>query len=250
MGYRLSDSEVEDFQTRVKGTQYVGDGLDVYFTTTREFLAEVLPPCFGVPEEPVACLQYSGAVGAKLEFRSLVLYVAATFRGQNAFYDLTHLLTGDMTITIGRELWGECKKQADITATATEGRMQVSAVRNGTQIIGIDAEIGPDLGPRDSAGNRQVHVKAFLDSDGTDLEYDPIVFVLTSSTHYESYHEGTASIELTSTPGDPCGSVPVVSVDRAVYGRRRSSYTQEHFPVDGRQEYLPYVIGRSYDFMS
>ncbi len=250
MGYRLTDAEVKDFQSKVKGAEYVGLGIDVYFTTTKEFLAEILPPCFEVPDEPLGYLQFVHMTGAGIDFKALVLYVSAKFGDITAFYDLTHLLTGDMTVTIGRELWGEAKKQAEIDYTLEGSKIAIQGVRNGVRIIDINAEVGDDQGPREVPGVKQIHLKAFIDSDGVGLEWDPIVFVLTGTTHYETYREGTGTLELASTAADPCGTVPIVSIDKVVCGERSASYTQEQFPIEGDEGYLPYVIGRSYDLMS
>jgi hypothetical protein len=93
-------------------------------------------------------------------------------------------------------------------------------------------------------------MKAFLNRSATDLDYDPIVFVSTVSTTYETYYEGTGAMNLLSTEEDPCGTIPVLSVDKVLYGTAsiRQNFDGEHRLV-GREGYLPYVLGRSYDIV-
>ncbi|MBD5829795.1 acetoacetate decarboxylase family protein [Janibacter melonis] len=247
MGYQLTSDEVAEFQGRLTGADYQVEGLDVWFTTTTEFLEEVLPPCFTAPQEPKGYVQLSGGVGAGMgEFSAATIYVAAHFGDVEGYYDLTMMLSGDMTVILGRELWGESKKRGEIELTVTQGRARGTATRGGVTVIDASGEIGEDQGPRDTV-RHGMHLKAFLNSDATDLEYDPVVFVLTCTTHYETYHEGPATLTFASSPGDPCGSIPVVSVDRAVYGRRSATYAHARHGVEGREGYLPYVLGRSYD---
>ena len=246
MGYRLSDDEVARFQTRLKGTEYVGEALDIWFTTTHAFLEDILPPCFTVPEEPTGVVQFVHAAGASLDFNSVTIYVAVQFGEIHGYYDLTMLLTGDMTITFGRELWGESKKRANIEFDHELPDVSAFAERNGTTLIKATGSFGEDLGPRE-VKDTNLHLKAFVNVGGTDLEYDPIMFVLTGTTRFETYHEGTGTLELASTSADPCGSIPIVSVDRYSFGRITATYTQTQYPIEGREGYLPYVIGRSYD---
>ena len=246
MGYRLTDDELMAFQAGVEGSIYTVIGMDVWFTTTREFLAEVLPPCFTVPDEPIGYVQFSAGEGAGMGFHSVTIYVAAKFGEIEGFYDLTMVLSGDMTVILGREMLGESKKRAEFGFSAELPHVSGFAERAGTKIIQVAGEFGENLGTLDTVRNG-MHLKAFLNTDATDLEYDPIVFVATCTTHYDSYYEGTGTLELTSTEGDPCGTIPIVSVDRAVFGKRSATYALSQHPIEGREGYLPYVIGRSYD---
>ncbi len=248
MGYRLTDLELQDFQSAVKNPVFTSVGLDVWFTTTREFLAEVLPPCFDLPDEPLGHVQFSTGEGARMPYYSATVYVAAKFGDIEGWYDLTMVLSGDMNIILGRELLGESKKRARFGMTTELPTVTAFAERGGSKIIQVAGEFGESSGPHTSVKNR-LHLKAFLNHNATDIEYHPIVIVGKTTTEYKSYYVGTGSIELASNPGDPCGSVPIVSVDRAEFGERVALFETSQHRVEGKEGYLPYVLGRSYDLV-
>lgn len=248
MGYRLTDLELKDFQSAVKDPVFSSLGLEVWFTTTREFLAEVLPPCFEVPDEPIGHIQFSTGEGAGMPYYSATVYVAAKFGDIEGFYDLTMVLSGDMNIILGRELLGESKKRARFELSTDLPTVTGFAERGGTRIIQVTGEFGEPSQAEPSVKNR-LHLKAFLNHNASDLEYDPIVVVGRTTTEYTSYYVGTGSIELASNPGDPCGSVPIVSVDRAEFGQRTVLFETSQHPAGSKEGYLPYVLGRSYDLV-
>ena len=114
MGYCKTADEVKEFQDSIQGMQYDVESTEVYFTTTREFLSDVLPPCFEVPEKPEGIVEFVSADGRGRLFYAVTIYVSVKFGDIMGWYDLSMLLTGDMTVTLGRELWGESKKRAKI----------------------------------------------------------------------------------------------------------------------------------------
>ena len=69
---------------------------------------------------------------------------------------------------------------------------------------------------------------------------------------YATYYEGSGSITLRSTEEDPCGTVTILSVDRAVYSKHtmRPSFGAQHRISGGAASYVPYLLGRSYDIMA
>jgi hypothetical protein len=256
MGYVKTPEEIANIQSMIQNVHYDIQGLEVWFQTTPEFIESVLPPCFDRPAEPRAFAHFGVSESLDLEgdgiatsFKSAIIFVAARFGDVEGWYHLTMLLTGDMPITLGRELWGEAKKRAEITIDVALPRAHGHAERNGARVIEIDAEFGEDLGQ-----HQEVHtmfdVKAFLNRTATDLDYDPIVFVGTATTNYETYHKGSGTLRLQSTEEDPCGTGPIVSIDRVTYGTAwmEQTFDGEHRLV-GREGYLPYVLGRSYDIV-
>lgn len=248
MGYRLTPEELEEFQGRVRGGAFVGESITVHFTTTKEFLAEVLPPCFTVPDAPTGQVTFSRSQhGDDLVFASSTVAVAAQFEDTVGVYDLTHVHTGDMGITFGRELWGESKKLGEIAVDWQGSHLEAATTRHGTTLAAASADFGEDLGPR-VVEQTQFHLKAFPNIHLDGLRWDPIVFAMHASTHFETYHEGTGTLTLDGSASDPVDTVAVVSVDRWVHGRSTSHFTQAQYPVAGSDDYLSYVLGRSYDF--
>ncbi len=246
MGYRLTPEEVAGLQSHVQGARFVGEALSIDFTTTHEFLSSVLPPCFTVPEKPTGVIQFDAAVGATMDFTSVTVWVSAMYGDIAGRYDLTYVHTGDMSVTFGRELWGEAKKSGEVEFNRDLPKVSGTASRGGKKLITATAELGDDLGPRDSVLT-QLHLKAFPNHDATELEWDPIVFALTATTHYETYYEGEGTIDLLGSSADPCHEIPIESFDRWSFSRFSSTYEHAQYQVEGKDGYLPYVVGRSYD---
>lgn len=253
MGYVKTAEEVRAAQELLRNLRYEGERLKVLFRTDPDFVRDVLPPCFSPASEPLglATVTRSKSVGEdSLDTRFLAasLFVRATWGGIEGWHHLTMLLTGDMPVTIGRELFGEAKKRADIDLEVDGDQMRGSALRHGTCVIEIQAELGKDLGPRE-LNDTFLELKCFLDAQALDLEYDPIVGVSDYQAQIEVYREGTGSLTLRTSQEDPCGSVPVVAVESISYDQHRSRYGHtESQRLEHRDGYLPYVMGRSYDF--
>ncbi len=249
MGYRLTEAEIKKYQDAVDDGVFTSTGIDVWFTTTREFIEEVLPPCFTPGDEPIGLIQFSTGNGAGMPYYASTIFVSAKFGDIEGFYDLTMLLSGDMNIIFGRELYGESKKRGTFGMEVDLPKVTAFAARGGTKVIQISGEFTGESVPRETQ-RTNLQLKAFLNGDASDLEYDPVVVIGRVQTHYNTCYEGVGTIELTSTSGDPCGTVPIVSVDGAVFGERVANFLpNESFPVDGKEGYLPYIVGRSYDFV-
>jgi hypothetical protein len=247
MGYVKTPEEIEDIQSLMQNISYEAEGLEVWFQTSPEFIASVLPPCFSPAAQARGFVQFGVSRSARTAFRSAAIYVLARFGDAEGWYHLTMVMTGDMPVTLGRELWGEAKKRGELTFDPQPPRITGYADRNGTRLIEVAAELGDDLGERDEV-HTVLDLKAFPNGRVTDLDYDPIVFVAKASTHFYTYREGTATMKFQSSSEDPCGDIPILSVDKATYGRRtmRPTIDTEHRLV-GREGYLPYLLGRSYD---
>jgi acetoacetate decarboxylase len=253
MGYVKSPDEVEQIQRRMEEARFETESLEVYFRTDPDFVREVLPPCFQPAEQARGFVQIgtSKATNLEVEFSVATIHVAARYEGVQGWYHVTMFLTGDMPITLGRELWGEAKKRGEITLDTTLPGVHGWAERNGAVLIEASVEATEDHGPREEAFPI-LNLKAFLNGSATDLEYDPIVLQTEYIVDYSTYYEGAGTITLHSTDEEPCGTVPILAVDRAVYSKHamRPSYGAQHRIAGAHDAYVPYMLGRSYDVMA
>jgi|SRR5579862_1385320 len=253
VSYVKTAAEVSAAQDLLRNLKYESERVKVLFQTEPDFVRDVLPPCFAAAPDAggmvtITRSRSDGADALDTRFLAASLFIRAMFRDAEGWYHLTMLLTGDMPITIGRELFGEAKKRADIHLDVSDNHASGYAERHGTRLIEVDLELGPDLGPRESIDNN-LDLKCFLNSQATDLEYDPIVTVAPCRSQVRVFRVGTGTLNLRSSAEDPCGTVPVVAVDSISYEQLHSKYQHtDKYHLDDREGYLPYVIGRCYDF--
>jgi acetoacetate decarboxylase len=256
MGYVKTVDEVEQVRRLLRANHtYASEAVSMYFRTDPDFVKAVLPPCFtpapgGQAQVKIGSAATTQAGMLATEFRIAALYVLAQFGEFEGWYHLTMLLTGDMPITIGRELWGEAKKRGEVVYQQDGNTGHGHAERNGATLIQMDWALSDEEQVPESPGRCSLNVKAVLDATGQTLQHDPIVVVSRPTSTVESYRSGTGTFELASSESDPCGSVPVLEAGRVEFVRQLGHYGHGYqtFPAPGdRDEYLPYVLGRSYD---
>lgn len=246
MGYVMSAEEVALLQSQIGNLFFEEKNLKVGFTTTPEYIRSVLPPCFDMPDTPRAMLSFGVAHSYGKPFGSATINVGGAYRGEQIWFDLTMLHTGDMTVIIGREAWGEAKKRADINFDVDLPKVTGSAVREGHTVIEFAAEFGDDLGARTET-SVDMHVKAFPKVDMSGLDRDPVLVIGRATTTFTSYRLGTADLTMTSSPLDPCGSIPIVSIDEVRLGDARTTYQIEEHDLAPHEDYLRHIAGRMYD---
>lgn len=248
MGYVKTPAEVAAMRQMFAAPKFLLDGLRIEFETSMDFIRSVLPPCLEAPAKPLALASVgrwqSWACG---EFDTACIYVAARHNGIDGYYNLTMLVSGDMPIAWGREVWGEAKKSAAMRLHRDGNDFYAFGERHGVRLIELEAELGPDQGAGESIGH-SFEVKAHPSADGAGLEYDPVLIVLKAHTRYTTLRQGTGRLTLRSSAFDPCGTVPVVRTLGAVHVNGESDYSVEAaIPQKDRAAYIPYVYGRNFD---
>ncbi|SKB08437.1 acetoacetate decarboxylase family protein [Aeromicrobium choanae] len=247
MSYVLTPSELETLQARVKGNPFDEHVLEVHFTTTREFLTEVLPPCFTVPEKATGFLQVGRATVSDRSFHSSTIYLSALFEGRPVSYDVTMILNTDMGICFGREMDGECKKQGEIEFDDSQlPTVRGVTTRNGVALMEYVATLGENQGAT-VRRMHPAHLKAIPNSKFTGLYHHPILVTGDVETTYETFYTGTADLTFRSSETDPCGDIPIESVDEVTYGHGVARWSMGQHPLEDTGDYLPYVLGRSWD---
>ena len=243
-----TQEEIERIQRVLAAGRFTTDGIEVEFETTPEFVHEVLPPCLSPTDEPVGVINVSKWEGEMCgEFGCGIIWVKARYEGLEGLYCLLMIVSGDMPVTLGREVWGECKKTGTVDVHHDDRRMYGYTDRMGTRLIEIEAEFGDDQGAT-KASDTLFEVKAQIDASGIGLQHDPILVVLESDCFFSTVRQGTAEVELTGSKWDPVDSIPIVSIGPATHAMGEANYRAvDQFPQTDRDAYLPYVLGRSYD---
>ena len=252
--YVRTPEETERIQKLIADGRFTTDGIEVEFETTPEFIREVLPPCLKPAGTPTGVINVSLWEGEMCgEFGAGIVWINSCFedpeRGEEVegLYCLLMLISGDMPVTLGREVWGECKKTGTMDMHHDGRYMYGYAERMGTRLIEVEAEFGEDEGPQD-VDVPLFELKAQLDASGYGLQYDPILVVLQSRNSYSRFRKGKAEVKLTGGKWDPVDTIPIVAWGQATHVEGECTYRAvRQIPQSDRDAHLPYVLGRSYD---
>lgn len=244
-----TQEEIDRIRKIIYPTHFQYEALVVAFEVPEDFLRSILPPCFAPSKTSrIAKAQVSRWQSLRSGFDCAVVDLPARHGDFEGWYHLTHLISGDMPVTVGREMWGEAKKRGDMSLTVDGRKAHGYGERNGVRLIEIEAELDDDTGPMENPQNR-LELKAFISSDGQGLQYDPIVLRLEQNEYIDKLRPGRGTLTFRSSEADPTGTIPIsriVSVQHEVGSSAMG--TLGEFPVsEGREAYIPYVWGRSYD---
>lgn len=255
----LTPAELDYVQQPDEGTHYWVEAISVDFTTTREFVSAVLPPCFSPSAQPVgqavvASYRREDGPGRMIEFDMTAVYIEARYGDVTGFYSLWMLLDEGMPITLGREISGEIKKQGRSRIYTDGQQIYAYGSRKGVRVVELNAEVGPDTGAG-TVEYRSLELKAvptpdrrFRDTIGV-FHNQPSAVIMHTVDEYRTTRAGTATLTFSANGFDPVESIPVVSTGPARYVAGRSIFrceTQQVLDID--QAVLePYVMGRAYD---
>src|SRR5690348_12484500 len=111
MPFVATKDQVEAFQAFSHRPGFSQEAVSVNFVTTEEFVRSVLPPGLEPADRPVGSVSIS-TWESKLcgEFECTMVSLQAKHKGVEGKYILTLVVSGDMPVTWGREVWGEVKK--------------------------------------------------------------------------------------------------------------------------------------------
>jgi acetoacetate decarboxylase len=248
MGFVKSKEEVKEIQEILSRGRCTIEAISIEFETTFEFLREVLPPCFDLPENPMGIATVSRWQSELCgEYDCGIISLKCRYDGIDGTTMLILVTTGDMAVTIGREMWGECKKPG-ISMVYMDGNDGYAFTeRHGSRLIEIEAEFGPNIGPVIETGY-DFEIKAFPHTSGFGLQHDPILNIMHSEANYGVMREGRGTLRFNGTQFDPVHTIPVLSVGKATYTEGLSNWTSSRADVlvDG-ESYLPFIYGQKYD---
>lgn len=251
MSYVRTPEEIQAIQALLQPALFTLEGVGVEFTTTHEFLRAVLPPCFGVPDAPKGTARVARWQSAVCgEYESCAVMVNATFGDLVGSYFLTLFVSGDMPVSIGRELYGEPKKAGRGAFFRDGNEFYVYGERNGVRAVEISATFSDELGESRTERSHAFELKADLAPNG-DMLGPPSVLVFDIDLSWTRIREGTGELKFNGTPWDPVHEIPVVEVGRAQHYTGENRYVASRRVVlDESDKYLPYVLGRHFDDLS
>jgi acetoacetate decarboxylase len=263
MGFVAKPEEVREYLQFLALCESRREDLTVAFRTSAEFARSVLPPCFDVPAEPT-CFAYVGSSrefykgrgirGADGEEEVAGISVLCEYEGRQGEYHLSTIRSGDMMITVGRELWGNQKKRGE-SRLYDDGRLMYGyAERQGTRLIQIEANLDPVPVPVDTRAEAlSFLIKGWLDAPAYPPRFqdDPWVIVLNSAIETTSLRQGDPAeteLQLQGTLNDPLDEIPVLGIISTTYRTYRClTKVEKQAQLQNADDYIPYVLGLNWD---
>lgn len=247
MGFVMSAEEIAAAASVLKRVHYKVEALWLEFETDLEFVREMLPPRYQPDANRSALVTMGRFASKRSSFGATLVDLPARFEEHEGMYGLVHLVTGDMPVTIGREMWGEPKKSANIEFQHDDGTVSAHAERNGTRLVEVEAKVGDNLGQQTASGKR-LELKGFLSATGSGLDHDPMAVIIKSDVELQTVREGSAELTLKGAPEDPLDTIPVRSIGKATYWVGDVfEGTETTYPLSPRDAYVPHIFGRAYD---
>lgn len=247
MPFVMPNERIAEIRALAEPARFTVVGVAVEFQTTPSFVKAVLPPGFEPADEPTGLVRI-GNMQSELcgDFSACTTILNARFGKWQGQYCLSMLISGDMPVTVGREFWGEIKKNASSALHIDGSRVYAYGSRNGYRVAEIDSVVGDDLGPTTTQANA-LEIKSWMSATGG-LEAPPRVFVHQFTSTLDWIREGPASLRLNSSPLDPLGEIPIVRVGKARHYSGESVYRiLASIELEDGDRYLPYIYGRAYD---
>ncbi|EMT71660.1 hypothetical protein ACKLNR_004978 [Fusarium oxysporum f. sp. zingiberi] len=248
MSFVASQEQVRAFEELSSKPSFSQEAITVDFTTTPEYVRSVLPPGLEPGDTPTGHILMA-TMESKLcgEFDCAIVSLDVKFRGKAGTFMLEIIISNDLPVTWGREVWGEAKKTGTCRLWRSGDWRYAYAERNGVRLIEIQAKFGQDLAPgiRDSVN---FEIKAYPHAQGRGLQWEPLVSTLQVREHDVHHSVGDGRLVIRGTTADPLHSIPIESVGHFKYTTGRADYTVVSVDELGvGQAYLPHLIGRHYE---
>ena len=249
MGLVRTPEEMARIEATLRSPRFVNaEMLQIEFLTRPDTAAHVLPPGLEPASEPLMVAMVGRwQSNCVADYEGGALYVAARHGDIEATYVLAMYMTTDQAIIVGRELFGEPKKQCTTGLNRGGDRMTGWVERHGVRLIELEAELPTDNGPGETAG-ANFNVKAWPSCTGEGLEDDAILTLAEFDLKLTASREGTGSVRLRGTPHDPLDEIEVVSVVRATYIEGDLLARARPLARIPASEYAPYAYGRMDDW--
>jgi acetoacetate decarboxylase len=148
---------------------------------------------------------------------------------------------------LGRDVFGEPKKQATSNLYRRGAAMHGYVERLGVRLIDIKAVLDKDLGPGTASG-ANFNIKATPAADGTSCEDDAVVTLAEFDNKLTVRREGSASLALGSTPHDPLRDLEIVELRGASYVEGDLIARAKAIGRIPKDAFFPYLLGRMDDW--
>jgi acetoacetate decarboxylase len=146
------------------------------------------------------------------------ILIPASYGDKEASFMPVLYLDKALPISIGREVWGFPKFQADFGLEVGTGVVHASVVKEGTTLIDATLHVGESVPPTASPPASVFLLKSIPSAEGSST-YDVkrLTTAVIRGGMDSEVRPGEATLRLGSTASDPLGSIPVLEVVSGVY---------------------------------
>jgi acetoacetate decarboxylase len=202
---------------RYEGNQVVA----LTFKTSPEILRELVPVPLTPAEESLVTLYVANLNIVEPEhiaYYEAALLIPASYGGARGSYVPVLYLDRTLPITIGREIWGFPKFEAEISMTSSDGVIRANVMRGGQILIDVTLELGDPVTPGPAHTETYLLRKTIPSvGGGGAYDVDRLVTAHTLAAKWTKVVPGQAELRLGSSPSDPLNRIPVGDIVSAAY---------------------------------
>lgn len=241
----------EAIQKALSNPHWSRNSLCMDFETQPEFLRELLPPCFDMPDRPLGSVmigKFQASIGGEYDAASISFQAKYKHINRDATYTVVLYISPDMPVIYGREFWGESKKLGIVQMYKCGSDIYAFAERNGTRLIEMEGTLGPDEGEQEGGPYYNLTVKCTPHAQGFGFQSNPVALVKENLAHHYVRMQGQGKLILCGNSVDPLHEIPIVSAGPMIY---TESQTESKIilcdQLEKPERYLPYFYGVAYD---
>lgn len=227
MKFVLNPEEVKEMLQILKPVFVNLYGLIAVIETTPEFIKEILPP----PLEPAELPYAKIAMQTGKAFNGFTAYVSCRYGDIEGDYGIGFVMDTDYAVTFGRELFGEPKKQGDISLTRNGNDIVGTVRRKGVEIARMEAKALQPADPNMISEADNFHFKYAFKADGSGIEDARLVHAH-FNYNIRSIEACEVKIKLQDSVHDIYGNIPIKNILGCVY---------VDFDLSGQGRYLTEV---------
>src|SRR5271157_405593 len=234
---------------------YDGENMSVFWETTPEVVAKLLPPPLKPAEMPLVWAYVASfqKTNFNCSYNEAALLLACEFDGELGFHVISMPVTDDMAMVGGRERFGYPKKIAQVSLTSGDGTVEGWVERHGIRIFQLNATLGGKPNAADAAAVMgqfvQPPIKIFLfkcfGAPGEGFDYNPRLVRQEINSETKQMDVAEAEVTLTPSNDDPWAEVEVMRVIGGLH--LISDSTMEPGTVVAEvdpAEYAPYAFSK------
>ena len=244
-----------------KSVTYEIQSIAARFLTDLDFVRSIMPPCYRVPDVPMATLTLGKVKnhGPQAMDRGYT-YCDLAILGFDCHYEdlperaeYTPLVyfNQEAVIYSGREFLGEPKRYGRTELFLFDNHVSASLVRFGQSIAEIEADLGPDQGAQEPIVTYGAHLKCCLTHQQNAMMYDPIAAVSRRISRPLHMRTGTGTLRLIGGFKDALDEIPVLGDCSFEYVETLLSYINDvptkSYPE--REAFMPFYLGTCQNYV-
>jgi acetoacetate decarboxylase len=195
--------------------------VSVTFRTSPDVLRELVPEPLVINQDSLMTV-YIGMLNIvepeQVPYYEAAIVIPAAYGDIQGSYMPVLYLDKALPITIGREIWGFPKFQADFSMEVKDGVVHASVRNAGTTLIDITLHSGEPVSPAPPSTGSVILMKSIPSvKGGSTYDVKQLTTALVRDSKDSEVNPGEAKLSLGSTVSDPLGMIPVIEVISGVY---------------------------------